>query len=62
MPVNDDLGKRMKEYYEQISKTKLMRRCPVVLRIDGRAFHTMQDTMKYLCENIGGLCTWIYSV
>lgn len=70
MPVNDDLGKRMKEYYEQISKTKLMRRCPVVLRIDGRAFHTfcrsfdkpfdniliktMQDTMKYLCENIGG--------
>lgn len=70
MPINDDLGKRMKEYYEQISKTKLMRRCPVVLRIDGRAFHTfcrsfdkpfdniliktMQDTMKYLCENIGG--------
>lgn len=70
MPINDDLGKRMKEYYEQISKTKLMRRCPVVLRIDGRAFHTfcrsfnkpfddilvktMQDTMKYLCENIDG--------
>lgn len=70
MPVNDDLGKRMKEYYEQIPKTKLMRRCPVVLRIDGRAFHTfcrsfdkpfddilvktMQDTMKYLCENIEG--------
>lgn len=70
MPINDDLGKRMKEYYEQISKAKLMRRCPVVLRIDGRAFHTfcrsfnkpfddilvktMQDTMKYLCENIEG--------
>lgn len=70
MPVNDDLGKRMKDYYEQIPKTKLMRRCPVVLRIDGRAFHTfcrsfdkpfddilvktMQDTMKYLCENIEG--------
>lgn len=70
MPINDDLGKRMKEYYEQISKTKLMRRCPVVLRIDGRVFHTfcrsfnkpfddilvktMQDTMKYLCENIEG--------
>lgn len=70
MPINDDLGKRMKEYYEQISKTKLMRRCPVVLRIDSRAFHTfcrsfnkpfddilvktMQDTMKYLCENIEG--------
>lgn len=70
MSVNDDLGKRMKEYYEQIPKTKLMRRCPIVLRIDGRAFHTfcrsfdkpfddiliktMQDTMKYLCENIEG--------
>lgn len=38
MPVNDDLGKRMKEYYEQISKTKLMRRCPVVLRRIGGVF------------------------
>jgi len=70
MPVNDDLGKRMKEYYEQIPKTKLMRRCPVAIRIDGKAFHTftrgfqkpfdeiliksMQETMKYLCENIQG--------
>lgn len=68
MPVNDDLGKRMKEYYEQIPKIKLMRRCPVIIRIDGKAFHTftkkfdkpfddiliktMQDTMKYLCENM----------
>lgn len=43
MPINDDLGKRMKEYYEQISKTKLMRRCPVVLRIDGRAFTHFVD-------------------
>ena len=70
MPVNDDLGKRMKEYYEQIPKIKLMRRCPVAIRLDGKAFHTftrgfqkpfdevlvksMQDTMKYLCENIQG--------
>lgn len=70
MAVRDDLGKRMKEYYENIPKTKLMRRCPVALRIDGRAFHTfakgfqkpfdevliktMQETMKYLCENIQG--------
>lgn len=68
MPVNDELGKRMKEYYENISKTKLMRRTPVAIRIDGKAFHTftrgfqkpfdavliksMQETMKYLCENI----------
>ena len=70
MPVNDELGKRMKEYYEQIPKTKLMRRCPVAIRIDGKAFHTftrgfqkpfdevliksMQETTKYLCENIQG--------
>lgn len=70
MPVHDDLGCRMKIFYEQIPKTKLMRRCPVAIRIDGRAFHTftrgfqkpfdevliksMQETMKYLCENIQG--------
>lgn len=70
MAVRDDLGNRMKEYYENIPKTKLMRRCPVVLRLDGRSFHTftrgfqrpfdevliktMQETMKYLCENIQG--------
>lgn len=70
MSVHDDLGIRMKTFYEQIPKTKLMRRCPVLLRIDGKAFHTftrgfqkpfdevliktMQETMKYLCENIQG--------
>lgn len=70
MPVNDELGKRMKEYYETIPKTKLMRRTPVAIRVDGKAFHTftrgfkkpfdevliksMQETMKYLCENIQG--------
>lgn len=70
MPVNDELGKRMKEYYESIPKTKLMRRTPVAIRIDGKAFHTftrgfekpfdrvliksMQETMKYLCEHIQG--------
>ena len=31
----DDLGNRMKTFYEEIPKTKLMRRCPVVIRIDG---------------------------
>ena len=70
MPVNDELGIRMKTYYEQIPKTKLMRRTPVAIRIDGKAFHTftkgfkkpfdevliksMQETMKYLCEHIQG--------
>lgn len=70
MPTRDDLGTRMKTFYEEIPKTKLMRRCPVAIRIDGKAFHTftrgfqkpfdevliesMQETMKYLCENIQG--------
>lgn len=76
MPVHDDLGTRMKDYYESIPKTKLMRRTPVAIRIDGKAFHTftrsfqkpfdnvlaatMQQTMKYLCENIQG-CVFGYT-
>ena len=40
MPVHDDLGTRMKDFYEGIPKTKLMRRTPVIIRIDGKAFHT----------------------
>ena len=40
MPVHDDLGTRMKTYYEAIPQTKLMRRTPVIIRIDGKAFHT----------------------
>ena len=70
MPVKDELGMRMKEFYEEVPKTRLVRRMPVAIRIDGKAFHTftrgfqkpfdeilvksMQDTMKYLCENIQG--------
>lgn len=64
------LGDRMKNNYENISRYYLTRRMPVIARLDGRAFHTftrdfkkpfddvlvktMQDTMKYLCENIQG--------
>lgn len=66
----DSLGDRMKSHYENIPKTRLTRREPVIIRIDGKAFHTftrgfqrpfddvliesMQKTMKYLCENIQG--------
>lgn len=76
MPVNDNLGKRMKEFYEQVPKTRLVRRMPVAIRIDGKAFHTftrgfqkpfdeiliktMQETTKYLCENIQG-CVFGYT-
>lgn len=70
MSKYDSLGTRMKLYYENIPKTRLTRREPVIIRIDGKAFHTftrgfqrpfddiliesMQGTMKYLCENIQG--------
>ena len=76
MPVHDDLGTRMKEFYEQVPKTRLVRRMPVAIRIDGKAFHTftkgfqkpfdevliktMQETTKYLCENIQG-CVFGYT-
>ena len=68
--IKDNLGSRMKEYYEEIPKIKLTRRVPVVIRIDGKAFHTftrgmkkpfdnifmktMQMTAQYLCENVQG--------
>lgn len=70
MPVHDELGLRMKNNYETVTKYRLTRRMPVIIRIDGKAFHTftrgfkrpfdhilmssMQETMKYLCENIQG--------
>ena len=70
MPVKDELGTRMKEFYEGVPKTRLVRRMPVAIRLDGKAFHTftrgfqkpfdevlgkaMRETMKYLCENIQG--------
>ena len=66
----DSLGDRMKSNYENRSKTTLLRRTPVIIRLDGKAFHTftkglqkpydtilmktMQETMMYLCENIQG--------
>lgn len=64
-----DLAKRMKRY-EAVPKNVLTRRIPVILRADGKAFHTftrgfekpfdqvlnqaMMDTMKFMCENIQG--------
>ena len=42
MPVRDDLGVRMKEFYEQVPKTRLMRRTPVAIRIDGSISHLYQ--------------------
>lgn len=37
--MNDALGNRMKGY-ERVGSGLLMRRCPVIVRVDGRAFHS----------------------
>ena len=76
MPVNDALGTRMKTFYEQVPKTRLVRRMPVAIRLDGKAFHTftrgfqkpfdevlgnaMVRTMEYLCKSIQG-CVFGYT-
>lgn len=76
MAFNDTIGNRMKLYYEDVFKNRLIRRMPVAIRIDGKAFHTftrgfekpfdrvlmdsMQETMKYLCEKIQG-CVFGYT-
>lgn len=70
-----NLGDRMKQY-ESVSKTGLIHRMPVILRLDGCHFHTftrgfdkpfdevlmhsMIGTMKYLCKNIQG-CVFGYT-
>lgn len=63
----DNLGTRMKDY-ENVSRIYLTKRSPVIIRLDGKAFHTftkgfnkpfddvfiksMLETTKYLCANI----------
>lgn len=70
-----EFDKRMQNY-KYTSDQSLMRRTPVIIQIDGMHFHTftkgldkpfdeilvrsMQDTTKYLCENIQG-CVLAYT-
>jgi tRNA(His) guanylyltransferase len=65
----DSLGDRMKKY-EDVPRLRLTRRVPVMMRLDGKAFHTftknlprpyhrpfhecMWEAAKYLCEEIQG--------
>lgn len=67
---NDPIMSRIKNNYENRSKTFLTRRTPVIIRLDGKAFHTytrgldkpfdegliedMQQAAIYLCKNIQG--------
>ena len=70
-----DLEVRMRGY-EDVANYTLTRRMPVIIRVDGKSFHTftrnfnrpfddlfrtaMQHTMKRLCENIQG-CVFGYT-
>ena len=72
----DSLGDRMKNNYENRAKTYLLRRTPVIIRLDGRSFHVftrgfakpfdarlmrvMQETTLELCRNIQG-CVFGYT-
>lgn len=67
--MSDTLGDRMK-MYEGLQSPRLMPRVPLLIRVDGKAFHTftrhmdrpwdrrlvraMQDTARGLCEQIPG--------
>jgi len=69
MKDNDSLGDRMK-LFEGVTRTRLMPKTPVMLRLDGKAFHTltrgmdkpvdkrfqaaMYATAKALCEEVQG--------
>ena len=46
MALRDELGIRMKNFYESVPKTKLLRRTPVAIRIDGKAFHSFTRDEK----------------
>ena len=68
--MKDQLGDRMKDFYEDRTRHKLARRTNTIIRIDGKAFHTytkglnrpfdaglmedMNKTTEYLCQNIQG--------
>lgn len=68
--MNDELGNRMKEQYEDRTRYSLPRRTYTIIRVDGKAFHTytrgfarpydtnlmtfMNGTAQYLCEEIQG--------
>jgi tRNA(His) guanylyltransferase len=68
--MKDELGERIKTFYEDRFRYKLPRRAYTIMRIDGKAFHTytrgldrpfddglindMNDTAVHLCKNIMG--------
>lgn len=69
--ITESLGDRMKTY-ENVTRNYLMKRTPVVVRLDGKAFHTYtrscskpydynlhivrRNTLFELCNTIPGVC------
>lgn len=41
-----DIGERMKKNYEDRSRIKLLRKTPVIIRLDGKSFHTVTKNAK----------------
>jgi len=68
--MQDDMGNRLKSFYEDRAKTKLVRRMPVIVRIDGKGFskfcrrftkphdptlHVMfHEVIIHLCHEVSG--------
>jgi tRNA(His) guanylyltransferase len=68
--MKDALGDRMKDYYEDRFRYKLLRRAYTIIRVDGKAFHTytrklrkpfdpdlmedMDGAAAYLCKTVQG--------
>jgi tRNA(His) guanylyltransferase len=46
MSCNDSLGDRMKDNYENRQRYYLTRRTPVIVRVDGKAFHTFTKGLQ----------------
>lgn len=44
--MKDEIGSRMKEFYEDRARYKLIKKTPVIMRLDGRAFHTLTKDME----------------
>ena len=50
----DPIGDRMKKNYENRARTYLTRRTPVIIRLDGKAFHTLtRDCEKPFDDRFG---------
>ena len=53
----DSLGDRMKRY-EYVSRNYLTRRVPVIIRIDGKAFHTFTKGMRKHTFKFANIRDW----